>query len=103
MCNAYLGAFTGGLEFSNRAGVHISALFDEVGFAATQRTEGVFTAVRGGELRLYKMVSALVKNIFSYRKYRALVNVLNTVVGARYLIPIVCEQLNLIVVLANRT
>jgi hypothetical protein len=91
MCSAYLGAFTGSLEFSDRTGVHISALFDEeVGVGATQRTEGLFTAERRDELRLdYAMVRVVVKSVFSCRKYRASVNILNTIVGAKYLIPIV--------------
>ena len=91
MYSAYLRAFTGSLEFSNRAGIHISALFDEeVGIAATQRTEGLFTAEHGDELRLdYAMVGVIIKSVFSYRKHRASVNILDTIVGAKYLIPIV--------------
>jgi len=91
MCSAYLVAFTGSLEFSNRAGVHISALFDkEVGVFATQRTEGVITTEHGDELILdYAMVSVVVKSVSSCRKNRASVNILNTVVGTKYLIPIV--------------
>ena len=42
MHSAYLGAFTGHLEFSNSAGVHISALFDEEVGITTHRTEGLF-------------------------------------------------------------
>ena len=91
MCSAYLGAFTGSPEFSNGAGIHISILFDEeVGVAATQRTEGLFTAERGDELRLdYAMVSVVIKSVFSCRKNRTSANILNTVVGTKYLIPIV--------------
>jgi hypothetical protein len=91
MYSAYLGAFTGSLEFSNRAGVHISVLFDEeVGVGATQGAEGLFTAERSDELRLdYMMVSVVVKSVFSCRKHRASVNILNTKIRAKYLIPIV--------------
>lgn len=73
MYRAYLGAFTGSLEFSNRVGVDIFALVnEEVGIVATQRTEGLFTAERGDELGLdYAMVSVVVNSEFSYRKYCA--------------------------------
>jgi hypothetical protein len=79
------------LNFVTALGYTSPLFFDEeVRVSAAQRTEGLFITECGDELKLdYAIVSVVVKSLFCYRKDRASVNVLNTEVGAKYLITIV--------------